>query len=227
MRIAILVAMEKELRQLQGLLHDAQTVVYDGYTSYSGTAGPHHITLLQCGMGKVNAAIGANVLIRHTLPELVVSTGVAGGCGSEVEVMDVIVSTACCYHDVYCGPNNAYGQMQGLPERFITPAELVAKAQSLQTPVRVHAGVIATGDWFVDSVEKMHSILSLVPDAQAVDMESAAIAHACYLAKVPFLSFRIISDTPLRDEKAKQYFDFWDHVAADSFEVIKAFIHHI
>ena len=219
--------MEKELRQLQGLLLDGHTVEYDGYKCYTGTLGQHQLVLLQCGIGKVNAAIGANVLIRYTHPELVVSTGVAGGCGSEVEVMDVVVSTACQYHDVYCGPNNAYGQMQGLPQQFTSPAELVQRVSTLYTPVRIHPGLIVTGDWFVDSVEKMRSILDLVPEAQAVDMESAAIAHACHLTNVPFLSFRIISDTPLRDDKAQQYFDFWDHVAEDSFEVIKAFIHHI
>ena len=86
---------------------------------------------------------------------------------------------------------------------------------------------MVSGDWFVDSREKMREILGHFPDAKAVDMESCAIAQACYLYGIPFVSFRVISDVPLSDEKASQYFDFWGRLANGSFEVTRQFIEAI
>jgi adenosylhomocysteine nucleosidase len=83
---------------------------------------------------------------------------------------------------------------------------------------------VVTGDWFVDSKEKMRSIVELFPEAKAVDMESCAIAQTCYINKVPFISFRVISDIPLRDTDASQYHNFWDTIAQNSFEVTKTFV---
>ena len=70
----------------------------------------------------------------------------------------------------------------------------------------------------------MASILSLFPQAKAVDMESCSIAHTCHLYHTPFISFRIISDIPLKDNKASQYFDFWARLAEGSFNVTKRFL---
>jgi adenosylhomocysteine nucleosidase len=61
----------------------------------------------------------------------------------------------------------------------------------------------------------------------AVDMESCSIAQTCYIYKVPFVSFRIISDVPLKDNKATQYFDFWNRMAEGSFNVMRKFIDNI
>ena len=76
----------------------------------------------------------------------------------------------------------------------------------------------------MDSKKKMAEIIHLFPDAKAVDMESCAIAQVCHIYKVPFISFRVISDIPLRDTDASQYHNFWDTVAENSFQVTKTFI---
>ena len=67
-------------------------------------------------------------------PALVISTGVAGGADTSLEVCEVVVSTACCYHDVYCGDECAMGQVLGMPERFESDAALVEKATRRFTP---------------------------------------------------------------------------------------------
>jgi adenosylhomocysteine nucleosidase len=84
-----------------------------------------------------------------------------------------------------------------------------------------------SGDWFVDSREKMNEVLSHFPEAKAVDMESCAIAQTCHVYETPFISFRIISDVPLKDTKAAQYFNFWDRMAEGSFEVTRHFLQAI
>ena len=76
----------------------------------------------------------------------------------------------------------------------------------------------------MDTKEKMRSIVEKFPEAKAVDMESCAIAQTCYLNNVPFISFRIISDIPLRDTDASQYHDFWNTIADRSFQVTKTFV---
>jgi adenosylhomocysteine nucleosidase len=171
--------------------------------------------------------VGTTELISTYHPDLIISTGVAGGADISLEVMNVVVSTECTYHDVYCGSEVEYGQLIGTPARFKTTKNLVEKALEVnkkESSNTVVSGLIVTGDWFVDSQEKMRSILEKFPDAKAVDMESCAIAHTCHLYQIPFISFRIISDIPLKDNKASQYFDFWSRMAEGSFNVTKRFL---
>lgn len=206
--------MEKELRQLQQLF------------------GNESVRVEKCGIGKVNAALGAQRMINEYRPDVIINSGCAGGNGDDVEVMDIVVGSEVTYHDVYCGraidDSTVYGQVQGLPARYVADPTLLAKAEGLSAEgLRVHSGLIVTGDWFVDSQEKMRDIVAHFPEAKAVDMESCAIAQTCYLSHVPFISFRVISDIPLRDTDASQYHNFWDTVADSSFSMTKAFVESI
>lgn len=227
MKIGIIVAMEKEFKQLKSLFEHCAEEPHHGKNFVIGAIGDKQMIMQQCGIGKVNAAIGAVEMIDNYHPDLVISTGVAGGADVTMNVTDVVVSTECRYHDAYCGDGYEYGQLMGLPAAFTSPTELVDKALALDCSTQVHAGLIATGEWFVDTKEKMRQIMEKFPQAKAVDMESCAIAHTCYLYKVPFISFRIISDIPLKDTKAAQYFDFWERIAEGSFTVTKAFLEAI
>ncbi len=213
MKIGIIVAMDKELLQLQQLFADSDVVVR------------------KCGIGKVNAALGAQRLINEFHPDCIISSGCAGGNGDDVQVQDVVVSTELCYHDVYCGAaidnTTQFGQVQGMPVRFQADPYLLQKARQLSVAdgsLAIHPGLIVTGDWFVDSKEKMREIVGHFPEACAVDMESCAIAQTCYVNKVPFISFRVISDMPLRDTNASQYHNFWDTIADHSFQVTRHFV---
>ena len=215
MKIGIIVAMDKELEQLQKV---------------SQSMKRHEIVLAKCGIGKVNAALGAQQMINEHHPDIIISSGCAGGNGDDINVQDVVVSTELTYHDVYCGTAiddcTVYGQVQGLPARYAADPYLLARSEECGAP-RIIPGLIVTGDWFIDSKEKMRSIIDKFPEAKAVDMESCAIAQTCYINKVPFISFRIISDIPLRDTDASQYHNFWDTIADNSFYVTKAFLEAI
>ncbi len=225
MKIGIIIAMDKEFRRISELLDGLDVELDGGRKFVTGTLGENELVLHQCGIGKVNAAIGASEMIRRYNPDLLVSTGCAGGGRTDMEVMDIVASTELAYHDVYCGEamgKTVYGQVQGMPARYSSPSDLVEKAKSVSP--RVHAGLIVTGDWFVDSKEKMREIVSHFPEAAAVDMESAAIAQTCHIYGIPFISFRVISDIPLKDTNAAMYHDFWNTVADHSFETTKEFL---
>ena len=202
--------MDKELQQLQQLFTDGS------------------VRVEKCGIGKVNAALGAQRMINEFQPDVIISSGCAGGNGDDINIQDVVVSAELTYHDVYCGKaiddTTVYGQVQGLPARYQADSWLLEKARSLDCGVKIHPGLIVTGDWFVDSRDKMREIVGHFPEAKAVDMESCAIAQTCYINKVKFISFRVISDIPLRDTDASQYHDFWNTIAENSFQVTKTFI---
>lgn len=213
--------MDKEFAQLMTLLDDSCKEHYHNTDFVSGRIGDNAVIMQQCGIGKVNSAIGAVEMINRYAPDLIISTGVAGGADAKMSPLDVVVSTECTYHDAYCGSECEYGQIMGMPARYKSPQALVDKALSCGN---VTAGLIVSGEWFVDSREKMMSILDHFPTAKAVDMESCSIAQTCHKYKTPFVSFRIISDVPLNDTDASQYFDFWNRMAEGSFNVTKDFL---
>ena len=229
MRLGIISAMDSEHRQLAERLQAKREVNEGGFHYVEGTLGDNHLILTQCGIGKVNAAIGTAELIRRYRPDCIISTGVAGGIDASLQVTDVVVSNRMVYHDVWCGEGNEHGQVQGLPLFFEGYAPLLGHALSLNEKggleSRIHAGLICTGDQFISDRQQLAAIKSHFPEGLACDMESAAIAQTCYLYGTPMLSFRIISDTPgAEEDNFKQYLDFWGTVAERSFHTTWAFL---
>jgi MTA/SAH nucleosidase len=211
MKIGIIVAMDKEFAQLQKVFGNDPNVV-----------------LQKCGIGKVNAAIGATMMIEKHHPDVIISSGCAGGADPSLNVGDVVVAAETTYHDAYCGDNCAYGQIMGMPKRYILSDKLNVIVQQFGADCStISMGLTVSGDWFVDTREKMCEIMQHFPEAKAVDMESCSIAQVCYTFGVPFVSFRIISDVPLKDHKAEMYFDFWDRLADGSFEVTHRFVERL
>lgn len=228
MKIGVLTAMTSEYEQLASQLSSAGECTEGGVCYLTGMLGGNEIVLRQCGIGKVNAAVGTAELIRSFSPDAVVSTGVAGGIDAGLGVMDVVVSSSLAYHDVWCGMGCEYGQVQGLPTYLPAAENLWKCAVELNgdegNRTRIHAGLICTGDQFITDRDELDRIKSNFPEGLAVDMESAAIAQVCYLYKVPFVSFRIISDTPGVDKHIEQYENFWGEMAGRSFGVTKMFL---
>lgn len=243
MRVGIVTAMSSERGQICRILKNAREVAANGGGGVAttgvvaagaaapsarkyqiGEIGPNEIVLAETGMGKVNAAIGAVELIREWKPDCLVSTGVAGGIDASLGVMDVVAGAEVAYHDVDCGPGNVPGQVQGLPPRFAGDKALLACAASIQAESRIVPGLICSGDLFVSTPEQRNAIKALYPDGLAVEMESGALAQVCHLYGVPFLSFRIISDTPGVKGHFDKYLDFWGTMADRSFAVTRTFL---
>lgn len=234
MKIGIITAMQVEHDQIAALLTDCAELPAPSFGAppvLTGRLGDHTVVLAMSGIGKVNAALTAASLIATHRPDAMISTGCAGGLAPEPGVMGVVAAASTVYHDVWCGEGNAYGQVQGLPARFDADARLLAVARDLaddsavETPVC--CGLTCTGDKFITDPAELKAVLGAFPEALAVDMESAAIAHACHLHNVPFLSFRVISDTPGADAHWEQYQDFWGTMADRSFGITRTFLSRI
>jgi len=223
MVIAVIVAMQKEMASLSALLHNRKDETNNGFNYITGELGNKELVLFQCGIGKVNAAVGASELIRNYHPDYLISSGCAGGLDAKLKVMEVIASTTTIYHDIFVGEAG-----EGLDIELPYPSDtyLINKVKELSqsSTVKIHQGQICTGDQFVTEREKLESIKQRFPDALAVDMESCAIAQTCKIYGTPFISFRIISDTIDSNFHVDEYKNFWAEMADHSFCVVKTYL---
>ena len=225
MKIGIIVAMRKELDLLLPLLKDSEDSRMSGFEFHRGKIGKHDVMVMQCGIGKVNAAMGSLMLVNHFAPNFVINSGVAGGADQSVNVMDVVAGARVAYHYVWCGPESELGRVQGLPLYFEGSGRLL---ELLPERDDLHKGLICSGDQFIDTIESVNRIKENFPDALAVDMESGAISQVCYLCKVPFLALRVISDSPgASHDNTRQYLDFWTDAPQETFTIVKDLINRL
>ena len=222
MKIGIIVAMHKELELLLPLLQNSEESRMGGCEFHRGKVGRHDVIAMQCGIGKVNAAIGTLTLVNSFLPDFVINSGVAGGADKSISVMDVVAGARVAYHDVWCGPESELGQVQGLPLYFEGAQRLLDLVPNREG---IHKGLICSGDQFIDTLDAVSRIKGNFPEALAVDMESGAIAQVCHLNKVPFLALRVISDSPgASHDNTRQYLDFWNDAPQETFNLVKDII---
>lgn len=222
--IAVVVAMQKELDLLLPLIEGRCDITSEeGNIYHTGSIDGKPVVATRCGIGKVNAALAADELIRRFSPEVVINSGVAGGTGHGASVLDIVVGDEIAYHDVWCGPGTEPGQAAGAPLRFRSDRRLV-ESEALKGNPRIKHGLICSGDIFVSRKEEVDRISAVFPDVKAVDMESAAIAHTCYKRGVPFFCLRVVSDTPGAADNIGQYENFWDDAPRSTFESLSALI---
>lgn len=227
MKIGIIAAMEKECRQIEALLSAKVSTRGTLFNCIQGSFAKNDVCLMQSGIGKVNAAIGTEELIREYHPDCIINTGVAGGLCTTMQRSDIVVGEKTAYHDVWCGEGD-WGQIQGLPTFFEGDRLLIDKIMNLTTGNRIHKGLICSGDQFITNNDTLKEIKEHFLDALAVDMESAAIAQVCFLHQVPMVSIRIISDVPEADSsQIKDYNAFFTELATRSFLTIKTLIENI
>ncbi len=219
--IGIIVAMKKELNLLLPLIQNVEEIQIDGYILYKGTMNDKNITVMQCGIGKVNAAIGTITLLNNMDADLIINTGVAGGADRGVNVMDVIVGADVAHHDVWCGPGTEYGIASGYDLYFHSHTQIVELIEK-NGYGNVKKGLICSGDKFIATIEEVNDIKAKFPAALAVDMESASIAQVCALRNIPFFCLRVISDSPgANHDNMAQYDNFWEDAPIHTFKIIK------
>ena len=154
--------------------------------------------LAVCGPGKINAALCAQSMILTYQPDWVLNLGVAGAGDEDVSIGDLVIASCAVQHDSDTSPlGDPVGQVSKVNlVEFPCDAALgdrLERAARTLEGVRVHRGVIATGDQFInrgDVRRRIHELFS----AKAVEMEGAAVAHACYVHGVPCGVLRSISD---------------------------------
>ncbi len=232
--IGIIGAMEEEVVALRSALGNARESEAGGFRFIRGTLDGADVVLLRCGIGKVNAAVGCGLLIDHFRPSVVVNTGSAGGIDPALTFGDVVISDGLLYHDVdVTAFGYADGQLPGLPAVFPVDAALIAAAEravdllkddgALPKDLRRLRGLIASGDAFMHDPERIAAVRARFPAVRAVEMEGAAVAHACALFGVPCLVIRSISDVAGAESPMK-FDEFLPIAARHSSAIVRALV---
>ncbi len=152
------------------------------------------VLLVTAGIGLVNAAAAGAVLASGMKPDVLVSSGSAGGLGGQVGVGDVVVGSSYAYARADARAfGYVMGQVPGMPATFPADERLVHAAQAAAGGRTVHVGEVVSGDTFVDG-PLVDELRRDFPGALSTDMESTALAHTAHLFGVPFVSVRGISD---------------------------------
>ena len=206
--IALIGAMPPEISLLQESLQNLRSEHLADFDIYCGEYAGKNVVLALSGIGKVNAALSTALVLQYR-PDFVINTGSAGGLGSGLKVGDVVIGTQTAHHDVdVTAFGYAIGHVPRMPARFESDPALCAAAEKAAAAFEhaaVHHGLIVSGDQFVHSSESVAEVRRHFPDAQAVEMEAAAIAQSCHRFGVPFVVVRAISD--LADEEADTSFE--------------------
>ena len=160
-KIGIIGAMDQEVRTLKSLMNIEKTVEKASLKFYEGKLEGKDIVLVQCGIGKVNSALCAQILISEFKVDAVVNTGVAGAIHSSLGVNDIVISTEAIQYDVDA---TAFGYSKGqIPQMdnsvFVADESLINAAyESSLEQVKgkgfnIVKGRVATGDIFISSKE--------------------------------------------------------------------------
>lgn len=199
MRIGIIGAMNEEVVELIGDMRYYETEKVGNLVFYIGQLKDRDVVLVECGIGKVNAAVCATLLIQKFGVSEVIFTGVAGGVNPEIEIGDIVISTELIEHDFDC---SAFGMEYGAIPRmessiFKSDMNLVKLAEKTAVEKfgekKVWLGRILSGDQFVASPDKINWLREYFT-GECTEMEGASVAHVCHMLDIPFVVIRSISD---------------------------------
>lgn len=219
-KIGLIVAMQKELEFYANFLNNFEIKEINHYKFYCGNIYDKELIVVTAGIGKVNSALCTSCLINNFQPDIIINIGISGGLDENLNIGDFVIGKEIVYHDVWCGEPNQYGQIQDCPAVYHSD-EII----SLLTDYK--KGLICCGDKFISGDHEVKIIKEKFPTALAVDMESAAIAHTCYLYNKPYISIRQISDVPGDKYQQEQYANFWNNAPKKSVETIKNILNKI
>lgn len=217
-KIGIIGAMELEVDTLKSKLNTKNVISKANMEFYEGTLNGVDVVIVRSGIGKVNAGICVQILVDLFEVTHIINTGVAGSLDAQIDIGDIVVSTDAIYHDMDVKVfGYAHGEVPQLGVKsFPADAAMREKAKAscmkVNPEIKVFEGRVASGDQFISSAEVKDQILKNVGGSCA-EMEGAAIAHAAFLNKVPFVILRAISDKA--DNSAEEDYPTFERKAAE------------
>ena len=225
--IGIIGAMEVEIAGLMKRIQEPKGVTAGRITVISGMLNGVNVSVCRCGIGKVNAAAAATLMIeRFPAIELIINLGVAGGIKPGIRQGDFVVAGAAIQHDYDLTPDGlTRGQVAGYESREFACCKVAANkmcAVLANLGYRYEKGVIASGDQFIESKEKACALYREFV-AYACDMETAAVAHVCDLFGKRFLGIRSMSDNA-DGGAVEDFYSFVEKAAERSINAVCAFL---
>ncbi len=202
--IGIISAMSEEMAYLKDVVDIVATKTMIGLDFHIGKYGGNSVILVISGIGKVNAAVCTQVLIDHFGVDYIINTGCAGAIHPDLGVGDILISVDAVQHDVDASAlGDPIGTIPRLAESCFAADETLVQlateaAEETTEDYRVICGRVASGDQSIGTAAGKERIRRTV-QGDCAEMEGAAIAHAAWLNRIPFVIIRAISDTADED----------------------------
>lgn len=210
--IGIICACKSELKPFLSYIENQKITEKAGFIFYEGNIGKVHVAAVQCGICKVNAALGAQILIDLFHVDGIINSGTAGGMDPVLQIFDTVVAEKAAYYDVEESIlTEEYPYMESVYFESDRKMLAASKEYSRNCGGRVFFGTMVTGEQFIEDERRDEINGRFAP--LCVDMETAGIAHACYINKVPFLAVRTITDTA--EHKGLETYSNNSHKAAE------------
>lgn len=197
--LGIIGAMDEEVAQIKEHMENVRVETRASMDFYQGTLHGHPVVVVRSGIGKVNAAICAQILADRYQVDAIINTGIAGSLNADINIGDIVLSTDTVEHDMdavsFGYPLGQIPRMDTLS--FVADEKLRAVAkrvcEQVNPEVRVFEGRVVSGDQFISDKGRKQWLVENFA-GYCTEMEGAAIAHTAYLNEIPFLVIRAISD---------------------------------
>lgn len=215
-KLGIIGAMDVEVATLKGNMQNKTVKTIAGMEFCEGTLENTEAVVVQCGVGKVNAALTTQILCSSFGVTHIVNTGIAGSLNAQLDIGDFVISTDAIYHDMDA-TNFGYSMCQVPGMTVLTfPADTQLAALAYEVADNIHPGHVcrgrvATGDQFVADRTLKEKIIENT-GAYCTEMEGAAIAHTAWKNRIPFVIIRAISDKA--DDSAEMDYPTFEAQAA-------------
>lgn len=215
-KLGIIGAMTEEIETLVEKLEEKKESCRTGSVFYEGKLEGLDVVIVQCGVGKVNAAMCAQTLCDLYEVTHLVNTGIAGSLCADLDIGDLVVSEDAMYHDmdaVHFG--YPYGKVPGMDVTAFpadkTMIQYACAAAEAVNPGHNKIGRVASGDQFV-AVKELKERIIANTQGLCTEMEGAAIAQVAYKNGLPFVILRAISDKA--DDSAEMDYPTFERIAA-------------
>ncbi len=228
----VVAAMESEIALIKEEENIDEVVQVAGLEFCVGTLRGKDVVVVQCGMGKVNAAIATQILIDRFHAKSIINVGCAGCLNDSLEIGDFVISNTVAQHDFDV---SAIGFDKGeIPythkvefKADETLLEYATQAINQVAPLRqICKGLVCTGDQFISSDAQKEVIMDEF-SGDCAEMEGAAVGQTAYLNKVPFVVIRAMSDKANQEAGTSDFSTYVEQVTKEGAEVVIAMIESI
>jgi len=209
--LAIIVALQSEAEFFLQNVENKKEKICAGKKVFEGTIKGKDVSLVICGIGKVNSALATQMMIDKYSPTLIINFGTCGGIDNSVEIGKFYSVDKCCQFDFDLSSLDPVpvGFIQDYNSVYFYPENLIDFLPTAS---------LASSDRFSDSKKDNELIKKLKCNLR--DMEGGAIGEVCTSNKVPFILIKGVTDVYGNGTSGEQFYNNLKFVCSNFKDVI-------
>lgn len=200
-KFGIIAAMQEEMQEIENIMEEKIFEKIYELNFIKGKINNTEVVLVEAGVGKVNAARTTQILIDNFDVNYIINVGSAASANDELDIGDIVIGNKLVQHDFdITAFGHPKGYISNVGQFMESNKNLIQKMEETISEMKdnefkIRIGTIASGDIFCTELKMKEKIRNKF-DADAIEMEGAAIAQVCKLDNIPFIIIRSISDKP-------------------------------